>query len=200
MNPGTPLRRQAGLTLVELMITIVVLAILTAVALPNFRDFLRRNAVAGHSNELLGDLRLARETAATRNVIVSICASNNVDDEKPACSGGNQFDQGWLVYISPKTATAFAATDELLKVNQGARNVSVRSGAVQIASFDQRGSSVGGITTFRICAKATGDAIGASHPRSEGRVIDVQSSGRAGIVPLGSATDDSTAQGFCTPA
>ncbi|MCE4352208.1 prepilin-type N-terminal cleavage/methylation domain-containing protein, partial [Xanthomonas hortorum pv. cynarae] len=39
-------RRSAGFTLLELMITIVVLAILLTIALPSFRGVIRSNRVA----------------------------------------------------------------------------------------------------------------------------------------------------------
>ena len=46
-----PIRRLAGFTLVELMVTLAVLAIIAGIAVPAFNDFVDRNRVTGAANE-----------------------------------------------------------------------------------------------------------------------------------------------------
>ena len=58
-----------GFTLLELMVAIVVLAILTGIALPNFRFRMQRNSLTSQSNSILADLQFSRNDAITRRVI-----------------------------------------------------------------------------------------------------------------------------------
>jgi type IV pilus assembly protein PilE len=55
-----PVRRAAGFTLIETMITVLVVSILAAVAIPNYAEHVRRGAIpVAHAN--LADLRLRLE-------------------------------------------------------------------------------------------------------------------------------------------
>jgi len=49
-----------GVTIVELMVTLAILAVLLAVALPSMRDFIARKRMEGVAQELLTDLRLMK--------------------------------------------------------------------------------------------------------------------------------------------
>ena len=51
-----PPDRQSGFTLIELMVTIAVLAVLLAWGLPNFQNSLRSNRVATSTNEVLASV------------------------------------------------------------------------------------------------------------------------------------------------
>lgn len=61
-----PQRRQAcssegcGVTLVEMMVTLAIVAVLLAVALPSMRDFVARKRLEGIAQELVTDLRLLK--------------------------------------------------------------------------------------------------------------------------------------------
>ncbi len=49
-----------GVTVVELMVTLAIMAVLIAVALPSMRDFVARKRLEGTAQELLSDLRLLK--------------------------------------------------------------------------------------------------------------------------------------------
>ena len=57
------LSRQEGLTLIELMVTMAVMVILAAVAVPNFQEHLRDNRGITQINELVSAMNLARSEA-----------------------------------------------------------------------------------------------------------------------------------------
>jgi len=67
-----PSRRPSGFTLIELMVTIAVLAIFMAIAVPNFQDFRERAAVRGASEQFVALLAQARFESARRNQPVSV--------------------------------------------------------------------------------------------------------------------------------
>ena len=62
-----------GVTLIELMITLVVLAILLGIAVPSLTQFMTSTRLTRQINELITDISLARNTAGTRGTNVSIC-------------------------------------------------------------------------------------------------------------------------------
>ena len=69
-----PLR---GFTLIELMITLAVAAILLTVAVPSFQTLIKRNALTARTNNFIADLHFARGEAAKRGSDVSVCPSSN---------------------------------------------------------------------------------------------------------------------------
>ncbi len=93
----TQAHRPAGFTLVELMVTLAVIAILAMIAVPSFGSLVRRHRVSSVANQLLADLTYARAEAATRGKYVSMCAS----DDGTSCSSLRGYASGWMVYAYP---------------------------------------------------------------------------------------------------
>ncbi|MFV3306621.1 GspH/FimT family pseudopilin [Pseudomonas sp. NY15181] len=84
----------AGFTLIELMVTIVVLAILISVAAPSFTSTIRDSKLTTTSTELQSALQLARSEAVMRHNRVTLCRRNAAGDN---CENGTDWSAGWLI-------------------------------------------------------------------------------------------------------
>lgn len=76
---------QAGFTLLELVITVAVLAVALGIAIPSFQGITNRNRLTGVANELLAAVQLTRMEAIRRNARVTLCPSS----DGSTCSGAN---------------------------------------------------------------------------------------------------------------
>jgi type IV fimbrial biogenesis protein FimT len=93
--------------MIELMLTITVMSILLAVAIPSFLDTVRRNRLVAQNNEFVSSLNLARSEALKRSGSVSVCAS--VD--QATCSGDTNWSTGWIVFNDPNANGTLEVAD-----------------------------------------------------------------------------------------
>lgn len=63
---------QAGFTIIELMVVVVVAAVLLTLAVPSFREMIARNRLEGVTSEFVTDLQYARSEAVARNANVGL--------------------------------------------------------------------------------------------------------------------------------
>lgn len=96
LPPRTGARPSAvrGFTLVELMVALAMLAVLMAVAAPDFREAAARARITGAANELLAAVQLARTEAVRQNQRVVLCKSA----DGSACSTATGAWAGWIVF------------------------------------------------------------------------------------------------------
>ncbi len=84
-----------GFTLVELLVTISVGAIVLAIGVPSFQSLIQTNQLATQTNKFIGSLNYARSEAVKRKQNITICPSTSPG----ICSAGNRFENGWLVFV-----------------------------------------------------------------------------------------------------
>ncbi len=81
-----------GFTIIELMVVLSVLAILSATALPSFKNTLTQLEIDGQVNALVSMIYLARSEAIKRKRVVTVCKS--IDKE----SCGGSWSDGWIMF------------------------------------------------------------------------------------------------------
>jgi len=96
---AAPTEVDKGFTLVELMVTIAIAAILLMVAVPSFDDALLNGKLTSQSNAVLSTLQLARSEAIKRNARVTVCKSaQSTTPPSGTCTSSGGWNQGWIIF------------------------------------------------------------------------------------------------------
>lgn len=164
-----PRHRSRGFTLVELMVTIAVLAILVAIAFPSFESSFRSNRVATTNNALLTSLSMARSEAVRNTRGGGVCPSADGQN-----CGGN-WSQGWMAFADNNGNGDFDDGDTVVNFTELNPRMVAEADGVDVIAFDSRGRR-----------QAGGDQVIVLHPTECGgqelqRTITVGATGTARV-------------------
>lgn len=191
--------QMAGMSIVELMVTILVLAILTAIAAPSFRGSMNRNNLAAAVNAISADLQYARGAASTQHRFVSICRSTSGTQCDLPAGSAHDYDAGWIVYSYDVSTTgadqvykAGTSNMTILRYTPQLRGVSLRATDVTAFTFNQTGQFVAsaGRTGLNFVACSRGnisdstDQLGTNEPGKQGSLLVLRQSGSLTVTPL----------------
>lgn len=133
-----------GYTLIELLITLLVLSILAGAAWPSWQRQLSRRAVESQVAEFRSAIQQARREALQRGEVVSLCARDPALGATPArcMRSGRDWSGGWLMFVDRDSRGDMSANDLLIKVHQAGPQDGPVLGTVRSLSFEASGISL----------------------------------------------------------
>lgn len=146
-------RIQTGFTLMELMITVLVAALLVGVAVPTFRQVIAGNRLVTQTNDLVGALTIARSEAITRNGTMTFCRAAAIGDTTCANSAGN-----WGFWIIRNGAGQVVQRGDIPTYGGAVRVTSTLTNDTLTYSSDglaRTGGALLGTQTLRVCVSTS---------------------------------------------
>lgn len=91
------LKHDQGFTLVELMMTVAVLAILVSLGVPFMGEFIKNSRLVTQTNDLIASFHLARTEAIKRGARVTLCKSSDGATCDDTADG--RWGIGWITFV-----------------------------------------------------------------------------------------------------
>ena len=165
------MKKENGFTLIELIVSMAIAAIVLSVGVPTFRGVILDNGMAANANRFATSINLARSSAVRYQRNAVICASANWNQATPTCSTGTDWSVGWVVYVDKDRDGAIDA-DEIVSVAEPMDDdVTFSSGSLSSFTYDARGF-VNNADNLTICDDRTGET---------GRSIRINAAGRINV-------------------
>lgn len=178
LRHGHPPRRLAGFTLIELMVTLTVLAVVAMIAAPSFQQAALSSRLTSYANAFSASLKLARSEAIKRNATVTMCRSA----DGTSCAGTGSWEQGWIVFNDANAnSTVDGAETRFAYEPAASPDYSITSaGGVYALNFKGSGMSATTETVTLCRASPT--------PGTQKRTIGIDATGRTSVARVNDAT------------
>ena len=129
--------------MIELMVVIAIVAILTTLATPSFKQLIQSNTMSSAVNTFLADMRFARSESIRRGGAVAMCRSDNPDGAVPTCGTGSTtgWESGWIVFQNLNNGSTRSADEPLLRVQAPLTSINTiaEPGAATVFKFTATG-------------------------------------------------------------
>lgn len=157
-----------GFTLIELVVTLAVLAVLVTIAVPSFREMINRNRLVSGANEYIAVLHVAKSEAIRRNASVTVCPTTSGS----ACGGDD-----WrrvLVLASDGTALREIQIDTRLTVRPSASISATNTIRIRPDGLARQGTTTTILSgKIEVCINTTRPVLNARHVSISGARVSV---------------------------
>lgn len=160
-RPVVSTKRQAGVTLVELLVVVVLAAILMSIGVPSYRYVTTSNRMATEIDSLLGDLQYARSEAIREGQYVTVCVAQSTSPATCAASGTATWQNGWIVFADVNNDGTIDSGDPVLRIQNpySSSDTLVASPATSAVTFNRDGfAHLGTATTVITLHESTANA------------------------------------------
>ncbi|WP_018982994.1 GspH/FimT family pseudopilin [Salinimonas chungwhensis] len=138
------MRKQCGLSLIEMMITVAIAAILVTIGAPGIGNILQKNNVVADLNNLSTIARVARFTAIDEEIPVTVCPTHDYTD----CS--TDWRQAKMVFIDTNTNGSRDTSEVLITSSDALAQGNTIAGIQDALIFNPDGS-INQQATVTIC-------------------------------------------------
>lgn len=138
---------QRGMTMLELLIVITMVAILASMAVPSFNSSMARTQLNGMRSNLASAMQLARSEALKRKAPVTVCTSS----DQNGCSGGTDWQSGWIIFADTDGNGSRAAAEQLIDVKYSESGLTSYQAASSLVTFDRIGRASTGAGDYSLC-------------------------------------------------
>ena len=144
------LQRHAAFTLIELLMSVAIVALLAGIGLPPMGRLVERHRANAAMNTLTAHMQLARIAAISRNRRAVLCPTS----DGARCVAGNDWSPGWMMFIDEDGNRQPDHADDILQVDLQAASPHLRitsnSGRAQLRYLPD-GTSAGSNLTVSVC-------------------------------------------------
>jgi len=165
------MERQYGFTLIEMMVTLVLVAILVSAAVPGFQSVIQNNKVAATIGPFISAIQLARVEAIKRGRSVSLCSAS--DASMTTCGGVGDWGKGWIMFSDPDDTGVLASVGQRIQVHSNGKYQATVNTPMTRITFTSNGFCSSGVGQFSLSAPGcTGN---------HGKLLSLSTTGRLSV-------------------
>lgn len=167
------MKKSSGFTLLELMITVGIIGVVTAIAIPSIGVYIQNDRLTTNINTLVSHLSFARSEAITQSQQVVLCASST----GTSCTN-TAWTLGWIVFSDLNANGSVGSTEPVLRVHQALEGGNTLTSTIITTQviYNNRGFTSTPAGTFSLCDDRGTANITARAISNSGRVRKIQPS------------------------
>lgn len=164
MSFGSQMFKEKGVTFLELVVTIAIIGILAAIAVPSYSDYVERQRLIGATEAVYSAMQLARRQAISNNRTIYFYASGLSNTTSNWCSTQSEASGGSLSFIGADCSGAFvtdlASNTSVIRRGQDYEGIHLfvsGGSASETVGFVMPGLSIDSAKTFVVRSDRLGD-------------------------------------------